>query len=261
MILRRFTKHITEQNWFAVTLDVLVVIVGIYLGLQVTNWQEDLKDDVTSRQYLQRLNDDLASDVRIMKLRVDFWRNVSRYINHALTYAEQVDHHEAKKTEDYWPYLLAFFHGSQVSPFEVTNITYNELQQAGQLALIRKQSLRTQLAVYYSFNEGIAASALLRHTPPYRNYIRGKIPSKITKYIWKHCFKVSDFEDQQLLDCDSPITNEEVKILLDEIMLDKLVLQYLRSWGSTQTSANQLIVSNMLSANLIMQLVQSEIHE
>jgi hypothetical protein len=70
--------------------------------------------------------------------------------------------------------LLAFFHSSQVSPFEVTNITYNELQQAGQLALIRKQSLHTQLAAYYSFNRGIAASTLLRHMAPYRDYIRGK---------------------------------------------------------------------------------------
>jgi len=196
-----------------------------------------------------------------MKLRVIFWGDVSVYINRALTYAEQVDQHDAKKTEEYWPYLLAFFHGSQVSPFEVTNITYNELQQAGQLALIRKQSLRTQLATYYSFNEGMAANFLLRHIPAYRNYIRGKIPSKITKYMWKHCFKVSDFEDQELLDCDSPITNEEVKILLDEIMLDKLVLQHLRSWSSTQISANQLIVNNMNSANSVIQLVQSEIQQ
>ena len=79
--------------------------------------------------------------------------------------------------------------------------------------------------------------------------------------MWKHCFKVSDFEDQELLDCDSPIINEEVKILLDEIMLDKLVLQHLRSWSSTQISANQLIVNNMNSANSVIQLVQSEIQQ
>jgi hypothetical protein len=66
--------------------------------------------------------------------------------------------------------------------------------------------------------------------------------------MWKDCFKVSNFEDQKLLDCDLPITNDEVKILLDEIILDKLVLQYLRSWSSTQISANHLILYNMISA-------------
>jgi hypothetical protein len=29
-------QHIQDQNWFAVGLDVLVVITGIFLGMQVT---------------------------------------------------------------------------------------------------------------------------------------------------------------------------------------------------------------------------------
>ena len=45
MILRRFTKHFTDQNWFAVGLDVLVVISGIFLGMQVTDWNENRKDN------------------------------------------------------------------------------------------------------------------------------------------------------------------------------------------------------------------------
>lgn len=33
MILRRFTEHVKEQNWFAVWLDVVVVIFGVYVGI------------------------------------------------------------------------------------------------------------------------------------------------------------------------------------------------------------------------------------
>jgi len=44
MILRRFMKHVTDQNWFAVGLDVIVVIVGIFLGLQVQEWSEGRVD-------------------------------------------------------------------------------------------------------------------------------------------------------------------------------------------------------------------------
>ena len=97
MILGRVTKHITEQNRFAVILDVIVVIEGIYLGLQVTNQQVDLKNDDTAGQYIERLNDDLANDVRNMKFRIYVRRNVSGYINQALTYAEPADQHEVKK--------------------------------------------------------------------------------------------------------------------------------------------------------------------
>ena len=41
MILRRFMEHIKDQNWFAVGLDVIVVIVGIFLGMQVQQWYEE----------------------------------------------------------------------------------------------------------------------------------------------------------------------------------------------------------------------------
>jgi hypothetical protein len=34
-------QHIKEQNWFAVGLDVIVVIVGIFLGMQVQQWYEE----------------------------------------------------------------------------------------------------------------------------------------------------------------------------------------------------------------------------
>ena len=30
MLLRRFSKHVSDQNWFAVGLDVIVVVVGIF---------------------------------------------------------------------------------------------------------------------------------------------------------------------------------------------------------------------------------------
>ncbi|WND03804.1 hypothetical protein QGN29_05375 [Temperatibacter marinus] len=40
MLLRTFTHHFREQNWFAVGLDVLVAVIGIFLGLQVTDWNQ-----------------------------------------------------------------------------------------------------------------------------------------------------------------------------------------------------------------------------
>lgn len=38
MILRRFMKHVTDQNWFVGGLDEIVVVMGIFLGLQVQAW-------------------------------------------------------------------------------------------------------------------------------------------------------------------------------------------------------------------------------
>ena len=63
MILRRFTKHVTDQNWFAVGLDVIVVVVGIFLGMQVTEWNEERKDRGDEIEYLQRIKVDIKIDL------------------------------------------------------------------------------------------------------------------------------------------------------------------------------------------------------
>ena len=34
MLLRRITKHIKEQNWFAVGIDFVIVVFGVFIGIQ-----------------------------------------------------------------------------------------------------------------------------------------------------------------------------------------------------------------------------------
>ncbi|PHS22517.1 MAG: hypothetical protein COA84_12610 [Robiginitomaculum sp.] len=38
MILRRVIKHFRQQEWTAIFLDFLIVVVGVFVGLQVSNW-------------------------------------------------------------------------------------------------------------------------------------------------------------------------------------------------------------------------------
>ncbi|WP_068547558.1 hypothetical protein [Thalassotalea crassostreae] len=63
MILRRFMKHVSEQNWFAVGLDVLVVVTGIFLGMQVTNWNEERKERSQEVFLLKQLETDLTESI------------------------------------------------------------------------------------------------------------------------------------------------------------------------------------------------------
>jgi hypothetical protein len=41
MILRSLTKHVKDQNWFAVWIDFAIVVVGVFIGIQVANWNGD----------------------------------------------------------------------------------------------------------------------------------------------------------------------------------------------------------------------------
>ena len=38
MLLGRVIAHVKAQNWTAVALDFLIVVMGVFIGLQVSNW-------------------------------------------------------------------------------------------------------------------------------------------------------------------------------------------------------------------------------
>ena len=40
MLLRRITEHVRAQNWFAVGIDFVIVVVGVFIGIQVSNWND-----------------------------------------------------------------------------------------------------------------------------------------------------------------------------------------------------------------------------
>lgn len=59
MFLRRITEHIKAQNWLAVSLDFLIVVVGILIAFQVNAWSERQADKQALNVALQRLHDEI----------------------------------------------------------------------------------------------------------------------------------------------------------------------------------------------------------
>ena len=42
MLLRRVIEHTKAQNWTAIVLDFVIVVVGVFIGIEVSNWKERL---------------------------------------------------------------------------------------------------------------------------------------------------------------------------------------------------------------------------
>ena len=64
MILRKLASAIQEQNWFTVVLEISIVVVGIFIGLQVDSWNEERKNWALEQQYLERLHADASAAVQ-----------------------------------------------------------------------------------------------------------------------------------------------------------------------------------------------------
>ena len=62
MLLRSITKHVRDQNWLAVALDFFIVVAGILIAFQITNWNEARTDAIQEKEILADLLDDLRAD-------------------------------------------------------------------------------------------------------------------------------------------------------------------------------------------------------
>ena len=68
MILRRIITHLRKQEWMAIAIDFLIVVIGVVVGIQVSNLNNERGDRVREAAYMAQLVDDLTADFREMDL-------------------------------------------------------------------------------------------------------------------------------------------------------------------------------------------------
>jgi hypothetical protein len=66
MLLRRIKTHIQKENWFAVLIDFLIIVMGVFVGIQVANWNEASSDRTEYGIALERLD----AEIKINHLNV-----------------------------------------------------------------------------------------------------------------------------------------------------------------------------------------------
>ena len=56
MIFRRVKAHVAKEDWFAVFIDFIIVVFGVFMGLQVQQWNETRDNRAEYVRALHRLN-------------------------------------------------------------------------------------------------------------------------------------------------------------------------------------------------------------
>ena len=225
MILRRLSQSLKEQNWTAIVIEFILLVAGVFLGIQVANWNAERVDASRGQAYLERINADLGADLANYHDRLRFWGGVSVYGAKGLAYAETGDANGATQ----WNLLLAYFQSSQVAEFYTTDSTFEELKSAGELGLIKDTRFRDSLAQYYS----LGFNPLLTERPPYRQHVRGVIPLEIQTYIWSDCYSTDSKGGQKMLPCKAPFNEKQITVIVDAIRNDKTLMTELRYWMSS----------------------------
>ena len=67
MIGRRIAQHMKQQHWTGVLIELVIVILGVFIGLQASNWNQAHQERARSR----RVTRDLVADLAVIQRRAD----------------------------------------------------------------------------------------------------------------------------------------------------------------------------------------------
>jgi len=145
MILRRVTEHAKAQNWFAVALDFLIVVVGVFIGIEVANWNQARQERQEERRYYGQLLVDLKADLETLAR--------SERLADQFDQAAQLvlDRLAGKVPPEVSPGRLAtaIHLAGFINIPRASRGTYDELISTGNLGLLRNSQLKSQIASYY----------------------------------------------------------------------------------------------------------------
>ncbi|MCY7340249.1 MAG: hypothetical protein LH465_09955 [Sphingomonas bacterium] len=179
MIYKRMAANLRAQNWLAIGIELGIVIVGVFIGTWVANWNEGRAESAETAHRLDQLRPELD---RIAS-RADL---VRQYYVTSRRYAETAFAGWAKdpKVDDN-DFVIAAYQASQIKAMSTTSQSWADLFGSDQLRNIDDPAIRDpmlRLMTYPSENIG-----LTRVQSKCRDDVRSVISDGIQQRIRAKC--------------------------------------------------------------------------
>ena len=172
MISRRILAHLRAQQWTAIAIDFVIVVAGVYVGIQASNLNSDRIDRQLEQEYRGRILADLDAILANAANQLAFETNKSREVAGALALTA-LPPSDDKASRLGQALVVATV---RLSPnFE--SPTFNDLQNSGRLSLIRDPVLRRDLSTYFArlqYLRGAIARNNDNFAEPFVDYLRGQ---------------------------------------------------------------------------------------
>ena len=142
MILRRMAQALRKQDWIAVLLEILIVVVGIFIGLQVNEWNEDRKAKGEEVAYLERIIDDFEISIHGTNDNIEFQERHAERATIVLDALKSCD----VPGEAQLDFVNGIYHLGKISPVEFARTTLDELRSTGRFTVLRDAELRRHIS-------------------------------------------------------------------------------------------------------------------
>lgn len=135
-------ESIQQQNWFVVVLEILVVVIGILIGLQVDDWKNKRIALQLEADYLEQLARETDHNLIVYQEDAEHSRTAEAL---SLAYYQYLNGQAAERPAE--AILLGMFcHPGFVSSPSYDNSVLEEMMSSGMLARLQDKTLRNALA-------------------------------------------------------------------------------------------------------------------
>lgn len=127
--------------------EILLVVIGILIALQINNWNEIRKNQRERIVILNNLKSELTEDFTMLTYtieRLERRKVFADYLYHLITNETKSEGIDSTVIVD------ALMRSGYIYKFVPSFAVYNEIQNSGKLNLIKPDSIKKQLAIYKS---------------------------------------------------------------------------------------------------------------
>ncbi|KCZ64033.1 hypothetical protein L53_05920 [Hyphomonas sp. L-53-1-40] len=236
MILQRLAISLRKQDWFTVAIETLIVVFGVFIGLQVNNWNETRVERQLAKDYVKRLETDLRTDLANSRLLTEYHEQVLAAVVRTgeLLSADAPDAKEL---------IQMAYRATEINQLPPERATWDQIVSSGHLGLLPEGAVEGGLSTYYAFDAMKVTYDALEQTP-YRKALRSKIPIPVQQAIRVGC---SDLLDEQSIllgfkeECEIEADPETLQAVADAIRADPAIREHLRlQFAEATTAVNNL---------------------
>ena len=250
MLLRRVIEHVKHQNWTAVGLDFLIVVFGVFIGIQVSNWSEARAFKSLERDLLIELQSEIEKSMRISSARKEYLEGVGAAGERSLDFLNANE----PCGDECWPVLVDFFHASQWSDVEVSRAVYNEMRRVG---LPRSRSVTEAVEAYYAHNDSL--SRVFNERPVYRNLVRGLIPIPAQRALWLECHASQEGIERLVSDCSPGVSNLVSTAAVEAIRSNSDIMPTLTQWAGVTVPASPYFAEQNVKGQTAIAVITEEL--
>jgi hypothetical protein len=180
LILRRLSQSLKQQNWAAIWIEFILLVSGVFLGLQVSNWNEERELNKKATIFTERLQDDLRYELWAEKLLIEYYKDVQD--NTVLALGELTG--EKPTTDE--QFLISAYRSSQYRWNIQQRATYDELVSTGSISLIADAKMR-ELAMYMFTNPMNSDNMKDAKDSEYRKLFRENVAADVQQELLNAC--------------------------------------------------------------------------